>query len=577
MRLTRHGGALVLTAQRYSLIFPADRPFVYLQDEKGKRLAELFVLSSVHPLSDRDDTTAIGSWQVEEGPAEVIFSLIAESSVWETKVYRFRCHPTRFLYDIQVVGRGRLTEANYFGGYYSGQLRWGSGFFSSGQRFERGFSPEPNTDEVNHFSPDAGSTIDLMGVPLPGKGGWFFTPPPFCFAFQGNNGWLGMGVEAVSGGKRFTEFSYHGRNRSFYLSLSFEGHTSFRGSYHLPSIGFDFGGDEMSVLTAHVKALAAADVITPIHATDKPAWWREPIFCGWGEQCYLAAVEEGRAPDFARQELYEQIVRTLERNGIYPGTITIDDKWQSTYGNNCADREKWPDLEGFIREQHSAGRRVLLWLKAWDCEGLPADECIRNARGLPLTVDPSNPRYEKRLREQVRRMLSSRGYDADGFKIDFSARIPSGPGICTFGDVWGLELMKLYLGIIYDEAKKCKRDALVITHTAHPYLADVVDMIRLNDINMGKDVLKAMEQRARIAEIACPGALIDTDNWPITDRASWREYVRLQPELGVPSLYYATHIDSTGEELRPEDYQLVREVWASYREQQELQSERAIA
>ena len=49
--------------------------------------------------------------------------------------------------------------------------------------------------------------------------------------------------------------------------------------------------------------------------------------------------------------------------------------------------------------------------------------------------------------------------------------------------------------------------------------------------------------------IAGPGVIIDTDNWPIKDRAMWRSYVKRQPELGVPALYFATHIDRTGEPL----------------------------
>jgi hypothetical protein len=107
-----------------------------------------------------------------------------------------------------------------------------------------------------------------------------------------------------------------------------------------------------------------------------------------------------------------------------------------------------------------------------------------------------------------------------------------------------------------------------MAHTPHPYLADVVDMIRLNDMNVGQDITRAMQHRARIAAIACPDAVIDTDNWPITDRASWRQYLPLQAELGVPSLYYVTHVDSTGEPLLPEDYELIRRVWRRYREGQ---------
>jgi hypothetical protein len=172
-------------------------------------------------------------------------------------------------------------------------------------------------------------------------------------------------------------------------------------------------------------------------------------------------------------------------------------------------------------------------------------------------------------------MLSADGYDADGFKIDFTARIPSGYGLRLHDHaVWGVELMRRYLAIVHSEAKLVKPDALVMSHTPHPYLADVLDMIRLNDINIGpdQDVNRAMRHRARIAAIACPEAVIDTDNWPITDKAAWREYLQIQPELGVPSLYCVTHIDSTGEPLDANDYQLIRDVWARWREKQPVRT-----
>src|SRR5690606_17297622 len=141
----------------------------------------------------------------------------------------------------------------------------------------------------------------------------------------------------------------------------------------------------------------------------------------------------------------------------------------------------------------------------------------RNGAGTRVAADPTNPAYERRLRAAVRWMLGAEGYDADGFKLDFTARIPSGPGLALHGDAWGLELMRLYLSILHSEAKATKPDALMMTHTPHPYLADLVDMIRLNDINEGSDVNAAMRHRARVAGIACPDALIDTDNWPIPD------------------------------------------------------------
>ncbi len=107
---------LAITADTYSLSFPTDRPFVVVNDRTGAKLMELFVLSSIHPLDGRDDTVEVGTWQVREEPGEIVLSLAVTSSVWEHKIFHFRCTPERFTYDVEVHGRGDLAEANYFGG-----------------------------------------------------------------------------------------------------------------------------------------------------------------------------------------------------------------------------------------------------------------------------------------------------------------------------------------------------------------------------------------------------------------------------------------------------------------------------
>ena len=561
------------TSETYSLHFLDDRPFVRVESQNGEALTELFVLSSIHSLHGRDDTTRIGNWEIDEKPGITTFVLHAESSLWKAKHYRFQCFPDRFTYGVEIEGEGKLAEVNYFGGYYSGQPRWGSGFFWSGQRFLSVFNPEPNVAENNYLSPETNMTIDLMGVPLPGRDDWFFTPPPFCFAMQWLDGWLSFGVETTPGQNRFTQYTYHGKPSAFYLSLAYDGQTHVKGSYQLPAIGFDFSSDEYAALERHVSALSALQPqSTQISRSKqiKPNWWHTPIFCGWGAQCYLASARGGRGPDYARQDVYENILQTLEAEDVNPGIVVLDDKWQLTYGENRVDETKWPDLPGFIAQQHIRGRKVLLWLKAWDAEGLPVEECVTNAAGLPVACDPSNPAYERRLRSAVQYMLSPHGCDADGFKIDFTARIPAGPSLEIHADSWGLELMRLYLLVLHSEAKRIKPDALIMTHTPHPYLQDVVDMIRLNDINSGRDINQSMTHRTRVASIACPQMSIDTDDWPMPNKAAWRAYTRLQPELGVPSLYYVTHIDSTGEALEAEDYALIREAWARYRERAQV-------
>ncbi|HJR80704.1 MAG TPA: hypothetical protein VJ821_11575, partial [Anaerolineales bacterium] len=113
-------------SETYCLSFLDERPFVNLDSPNGNRLAELFIPSSIHSLQGRDDTSKLGSWEIIEQPDATTFLLHAESSLWKAKRYRFQCFPHRFTYDVEIEGSGRLAEVNYFGGYYSGQPRWGS-------------------------------------------------------------------------------------------------------------------------------------------------------------------------------------------------------------------------------------------------------------------------------------------------------------------------------------------------------------------------------------------------------------------------------------------------------------------
>ena len=171
-------------------------------------------------------------------------------------------------------------------------------------------------DETNQFASVESSSIDLMGVPLPGKDHWFFTPPPFFFGFQVGDSWLGMGVEVQPGGYRFTEYGYHGRRGAFHLSLAFDGNTSVNGKYRLPAIGFDFAEDPYQAMQLHVQALQ----IKPREPDIRPVWWYEPIFCGWGAQCSLAAASHtGNSQDYSRQFLYEKFLCTWKNWASAPG------------------------------------------------------------------------------------------------------------------------------------------------------------------------------------------------------------------------------------------------------------------
>jgi len=256
---------------------------------------------------------------------------------------------------------------------------------------------------------------------------------------------------------------------------------------------------------------------------------------------------------------------------VVPGTVVVDDKWQREYATCRPDPDKWPDLPGWIARRHAHGQRVLLWWKAWDVEGAPPGACVRAADGNPVALDPDTDACRELVEDAVTYMLGPDGLDADGFKVDFIARTPSGVSLRHAGPRWGAALLHELLALVYRTAKRVKPDALIVTHTPNPAFVDVTDMIRLNDMMMldapapEGPVVRLMGYRAAVVGAACPELLVDTDGWCLPDRATWAQWLASQPALGVPALYYATHVDRSGEPLRDSDLAEVARVWAAYR------------
>jgi hypothetical protein len=174
----------------------------------------------------------------------------------------------------------------------------------------------------------------------------------------------------------------------------------------------------------------------------------------------------------------------------------------------------------------------------------------------------SNPAYESFLRERVRYLVADLG--VDGFKEDWLGGLPPTPGLEAHSWLFGLEFVRRFQFLLHDEAHRWKPDALVETQTPNPLFRESSDVLRLNDVWYGaRDVAKMMRRRARIARIA-GWDLVDCDNASSTNLEEWWSYMREQPSIGIPALYFVHRTESTMEEVPEATWRQLAEIWDAY-------------
>ncbi|MCP3803978.1 hypothetical protein NLX83_32385 [Allokutzneria sp. A3M-2-11 16] len=521
---------------------------------------QLRLLASLDTVDGPDET--LGTPEVVRDGSRI--EVRCRSSRWQSRTTVLECFPDRLEVRTAVTGAGSLLTAHLLGGWWAPH-----GFLPSGSALDTVFTPNPDHPRRSVRPAGEPAVIGVVGDGAePGVGRWLFVPAPWCYAVSRDSRWAALGIAAPIAEQNFTSMHYTGGVDALGLRLDYEGHTTVDGEFRAPDVVIQFGAaDPASALRMHHDLLLDKGLVPPPRTEAVPRHWLEPIFCGWGAQNCLGQP----AADFATQENYDRFLGHLEDHGVVPGTIVVDDKWQRDYGTNQPDEHKWPDLRGWIAARRARGQRVLLWWKAWDFEGAPAEACVRLPDGTPVALDPQSAVGRRLIEETIAYLLGPDGLDADGLKIDFLARTPSGVSLTAAGPKWGAALLHELLRRAYTTAKRVKPDSLIITHTPNPAFRDVTDMIRLNDIRMldavdpSGPVVEHMRYRAAVVAAACPGTPIDTDGWCLPDRAEWAAYLRVQPKLGVPALYYATHIDHSGEELRPSDLADVTRIWSAYR------------
>lgn len=432
---------------------------------------------------------------------------------------------------------------------------------------ELGFAPQrvwcPVPSPEHRTAPYAVPKTVRIGTKDTVEAGARFSPSPYAVLVESGERRAFVGIHADTGWHRWNDAAFDVTTRGVVARVDLEGHTPLRtAGRHLRVrvVAGEAGEDRHALLRRGLARLYPAAFKSS--ARKAFAWWRRPIYCGWGDQVGVSLATEGpgreaRCLPYNTQGLYERWIRRLEEAGVPFGTVIVDGGW-SPGGVWKPNRAQWPDLKGFVAGQHGKGRRVLLWVPLWYPEGLPDAWCTFAGRQR-LTADPTNPAYRRFLVAQVRELLSPKGFDADGFKIDMLSFVPSEraawaceqfgrnrpaprphPRIRTQGSEWGCELLHLLQKTLYRAAKAAKRDALVTSSTVHPYFHDTFDMVRLHDTGAVKgNVITAMKARSDLARAALPNHLVDADDWIPYDFRKWLTYTCNSHQIGVPCLFYA--------------------------------------
>jgi hypothetical protein len=574
---------VVTDAYRLVVSRDAPRALLHTTGEDGREVdwGSVCLLASVDRTDCRDESYVVEKPVLaEREDTSVVFEVQQKTTAWRHKTVLLTCTTETVEVQVRVEGGGAVSDVCLLGG--RAVLATGAaGVFRSGSRARSIFNPAP-TQPVHVVRPAAAPVaLGIVGDAEPGRLNGLFSPPPLVVAFgtqeptgptQVPHGdWLAASVRAEVGDLTFTQMTYEPLDGGYLMRFDYEGHTAVDGSWTSPTLvlrpaatPWQAVADHRADLVGHGCAPAG-----PVHESHD--WWRHPLFCGWGAQCARAAVGDGTsAADLARQDVYDAWLTRLAEHGLSPGTVVVDDRWQVRYGLPEPDPDKWPDLRGWVADQHAAGRRVLLWWRAWSPDGLPAQECITDAVGRPVAADPTNPAYLRRLQATMAELLGANGLGADGLKVDFTQRAPSGATLACHGGSWGLALLHRMLAVMYAAAKRAKPDALMVTQTPHPSFADVCDMVRLNDV-LDSDssghpvpVVDQLRFRHAVATHALPYHLVDTDQWPMPNRAEWLAYAEAQAALGVPALYYVESIDNSGEQITSADLARVASTWRSY-------------
>lgn len=568
--ITKVERGFLLKARKYSVRYvQAEIPsFEVIQE--GATVFHLPAVSGLWTRDGKERLTGLAAGAMAKVDDHCEVTVAATSSLWKGRMFRWSFFPDHIEFQQHAEGPAALGRCFFFSNGISGNWDNGSspGVRANATIFADGyFTPAVNLADVAQFTIAMPQSVGILPATASGPGyhplEWNgdFAPPPLGLVFRKRNVWTSVGIGTRPGSYLFNALEYTGSRyagASFYVD--YLGYRTAREGFDSPTVALHFGYDEFATLEQYIAWIDAKGFSTA-HRYPNARWHHLPIFCGWGEQENQTRLHRGVPHDFCTQANYEKWIADLEAKNLPVGNIIIDDKWQKHYGTFEIDEEKWPDLHAFTAHQHARGRHVLLWVPAYNPEGLEKSLCVLD-QGRPIAADVTNPHYETFLRGRIRRLVQKVGID--GFKEDWIGGVTRKPDVEMHKPMIGIEFERRFQFILHDEAHRWKPEALVETQTPNPLFRESSDVLRLNDIWYGsRDVTAVMRRRARIALLA-GWPLVDCDDASSTDLEEWWKYMQSQPAIGIPSLYIVSRMKSTLEDVPGRYWTFLASIWKHY-------------
>ncbi len=621
-QLLKQDDTISILCKDFNVVYTkADPHFVVLNLDWMSQ--KFYIPSGCDSNVERDLNIALTNFELQKRETCICLVFNYKSSLW-SKRYFFEVYESHIEYYYELTGKNSISNMHFFEGisavnfqehhftkHFNDRKTTPYREYSKASpiSFKKIFNPEPNVYSKHYFECFDYSLISVNSDFSDYCGGnFYFNPGTLCYLAGCENpqNWLSFGLAVKPGEYMFSDFEYIG-GAGFGLNINYCGLFEVEEFFTSPKIVIFSGKSEKETLLHYINYLTDSKLI-PESNISPINWWHGPIICPVGYQYYQTDLFRVRSPSERPKDLAgyfactqtnsEKFIDLIDHYEIDWRIFIIDVKWFINAGQKIIDIGRWPNMKEFVENLHRRNKKVLIWWSPWDTEGWSLVECItyseetcgiyKNKPGryskfdlsadkVKVAPDITLPFVQQKVYEQLTYLLGEDGINIDGLKMDHTASTPGLYGmIFPEGSkkIYGIELMHYYQNFLYKTAKSIKSDALILGQSPNPYFADCIDMIRLGDTYTHNEfsITKQMGIRWEMAKIANSKWLIDMDGWPLPSISALDEYIAFQAAKGVPSLYYATHLDTTGEEIPPETFIKIRDVWTEYLRKNKLNS-----